>query len=1520
MATRRKLTYGSYEVLQNPDGSPWALGAGSYGITYKARHVLLDRTNALKVIGEDLLKRGNGQDPEAGNRFLSEVRAVGNLQHPGIAMVYDCGLDKGFFYFALEYCDGGTLHQWCEQHGPMPWPEVRQIALQVASAMDYAHTNGFLHQDVKPANILLDGSGPARQAKLIDFGLATNFLRDSAASESAGHTGQEHFRGNCATLSPEQLLEQSLDARSDLFSLGITLWWLLVGHNPFAGVKRGALIAERTSPASYAAELPGESASPVRELLESLVEKDPARRIASARELIDRLDAIPAGGNPPHGGAPAVPLVPLAAPPDYEVGYQHAGALATANQAKWYSGTQRATQRPVVAIIPLPSLAPDALAGLRVAASRKLDFGVYALLDWCLLGNDDVFVVSVPAGCSLLAILRKFGPARLADAMPLLARLARCFDASRAWTTFGIQMDPREILLHTRAGEPALEHFHGWSDVDPHTARCLPLFAAAADQGTSNESTLSSSALEFPPLVQFAALVYRVLAGSVVRYAAFFTTNGYVMASGLSENGNALLARTLSAPESQSSACEFLLELAHAEALKVAAPAPLFDPPTALEIATGKLPPVAAADPPLARAGVADALPTATRIRMLGTAAPGAGEFANSAGRYDEGRKVFGGRFVLKRKLGQGGMGQVWLAADTELAGCDVALKFTAPELAGDTKAVADLRRAVTLGRELTHPKIIRIHDFHADDHEAAVSLEYMPGLNLSEWQAQSPNGFFEVRDIRDLVAQVCEALDYAHQVAKRSHRDIKPRNIMLDPATGTVKLADFDIGRRLTDTFSRNTGKEPSGSLPYMGPQQLLGENSREQDDIYSLGATIYELLTGTPPFYMGDLREQIKCAVPPDMASRRRDLLDQRANAGPGEPIPPAWEAVVAACLAKARDQRPASGAEVMACLAAPTAVTPAPQAVQPSAPLPAVATPAGGNTRQPGLAALILAGCGALGLVACGLLAWAVVKHRGQNERAAGDGREASRPSPVASTEPATAPVAKPPDVRKEPAKVPPVVRDEPGQVPPVVRKDPPPASRSLAESGVREWRPLAESGDAMAQALMARACMGGLFGAGLDVAEARRWAAKSAAQNHPLGLNLAGTLSEDDPALPPDERRRIANDQYLKAVAAGFMEKAEAGGKQWIERAGHAYLKGCGVAKDERLGVKMLQLAAGLNDPAAINNLGVCYLAGTGVAKDEKMALECYLKAADLKVASAMGNLGSCYEHGTGVEKNAVDAATWYRKAAELNEPNAMRCLGWCFERGFGVSANRKLAAEWYRKAADLGDPAAMTWFGNCCANGFGVAKDDKMAAAWFRRAADLHQTLAMRNLGWCYAMGLGVRADKKIAVEWYRKAAAGLDTQAMVLLGGCYETAAGVPKDEKAAAAWYLKAAELNNPIAMRGLGLCYLRGAGVVKDPVEAARLFRRGSELNDPVCMTNLGYCFEKGAGVMRDFDEALRWYRKAAALNEPMAMNNLGAWYEHGTGMSLGDDVKMAVEWYRKAAALGNENAKAALKRLGK
>ncbi|MEI6673953.1 MAG: protein kinase [Verrucomicrobiota bacterium] len=593
MESPKKLTYGSYEVLQNPDGTPCLLGQGSFGVTYKARHILLGRINALKVIREELLNRGSKEDQEETQRFLSEARAVGRLHHPGIAMVHDCALDNGVFYYAMEYCDGGTLHDWCEKNGPRPWSEVRAMALQIAASLDYAHASGFLHRDIKPANIMLNGEGKARQAKLIDFGLAQKIDSDSDTSSATVRKDEENFRGNFATASPEQILEKPLDSRSDLFSLGVTLWWLLIGKNPFGEMKRGPLIADRVGPSSYASALPPELDPEARSLLEGLLEKDAEKRTATAHEVVERLSAAAASPAPATPATrPAVALTPMPAPPDLEECYQIGGVLATASQAKLYHGEHLVTREPVIVVIPEPLLEPDARSGMRVAASRQLDFGAYAFRDWCVSDGDDVFVISQPVGCSLLAILRKFGPARFADTLSLLSHLARCFDASQAWTGFGIHVDPGEILVGTRDGSAELDGFRAWSDLDPHTVRCLPLFTAGADHGTSSEATLSSSAREFPPLAQFAALVYRVLAGSAVRYAAFFTTGGYVMASGLSEDGNALLAEMLCDPETQPSACRFIQLLAGLESLPVAELTPLVNPPSAEDIELGKLAPV----------------------------------------------------------------------------------------------------------------------------------------------------------------------------------------------------------------------------------------------------------------------------------------------------------------------------------------------------------------------------------------------------------------------------------------------------------------------------------------------------------------------------------------------------------------------------------------------------------------------------------------------------------------------------------------------------------------------------------------------------------------------------------------------------------------------------------------------------------------------------------------------------------------------------------------------------------------
>lgn len=283
---------------------------------------------------------------------------------------------------------------------------------------------------------------------------------------------------------------------------------------------------------------------------------------------------------------------------------------------------------------------------------------------------------------------------------------------------------------------------------------------------------------------------------------------------------------------------------------------------------------------------------------------------------YYEGRKMFHGRFMLKRRIGAGGMGEVWQAVDNEL-GEDVALKFAPREVASDERSLAELRTEASIGKKLSHPGIVKVFDLHVENGEAGVSMELVQGGSLDSLLHGSERGYFEVEEVEPWIEQICEALDYAHGEVRVAHRDIKPKNILYEQTTGRAKLADFGISSRISDTYTRTTGRDTGGALAYMGPQQLCGERCREQDDIYSLGATIFELLTGTPPFFRGDLRMQIASVAPPSMTQRRADLIDEGMVRSGGGEIPESWEAAVAACLGKEREGRPGSGKQLLKLL---------------------------------------------------------------------------------------------------------------------------------------------------------------------------------------------------------------------------------------------------------------------------------------------------------------------------------------------------------------------------------------------------------------------------------------------------------------------------------------------------------------------------------------------------------------------------------------------------------------------------
>jgi hypothetical protein len=325
--------------------------------------------------------------------------------------------------------------------------------------------------------------------------------------------------------------------------------------------------------------------------------------------------------------------------------------------------------------------------------------------------------------------------------------------------------------------------------------------------------------------------------------------------------------------------------------------------------------------------------------------------------------EVIFGRYELVGELGKGGMGVVWLARDQEL-NTKVALKFLREEMTSEADALRELKGEVIINRDLSHSNIIKTFDFVTNGRAAAISMEFVSGTNLHKLKAQRPGKFFEASDIRAWMVMLCNAMHYAHQ-QKVVHRDIKPANLMINERS-ELKVGDFGIGRTVADTVNRVTKNTSGGTPPFMSPQQTMGEKASPLDDVYSIGATIYDLLTGEPPFFRGAIREQALAKVPPSIAARRAEL--SRA----GQPIPLEWEDAVASCLAKDPAARPQSALALREML----------EGVQPAA------SPGKARSRVP-----LMAAVGAVVLACAGAAYW-----RLQPQAPAVRPSQAARPQPA------------------------------------------------------------------------------------------------------------------------------------------------------------------------------------------------------------------------------------------------------------------------------------------------------------------------------------------------------------------------------------------------------------------------------------------------------------------------------------------------------------------------------------------
>jgi serine/threonine protein kinase len=265
--------------------------------------------------------------------------------------------------------------------------------------------------------------------------------------------------------------------------------------------------------------------------------------------------------------------------------------------------------------------------------------------------------------------------------------------------------------------------------------------------------------------------------------------------------------------------------------------------------------------------------------------------------------------FGLERELGIGSTGAVWLAEDYSLKrhAEKVALKFLPDFIVRDKTAVEELKYEIHRRIALKHPNIQRVYNLVENKGRIAIQMEYLDGQSLSRLRLTKPNQIFEVRDLEKWVKELCEALEYAHKDVGFISGDIAPGNLIVDVA-GNLRLKDLGIANWITDSMSRSMViHDTSETLAYMSPQRAAGGEPAITDVLYSLGATLYELLTGKPPFYAGDIGAHVSGKVPPSMTERRAELGIE------GEAIPKNWEETVAACLAKDPVQRPQSAIEV-------------------------------------------------------------------------------------------------------------------------------------------------------------------------------------------------------------------------------------------------------------------------------------------------------------------------------------------------------------------------------------------------------------------------------------------------------------------------------------------------------------------------------------------------------------------------------------------------------------------------------
>jgi serine/threonine protein kinase/predicted ATPase len=283
MSVQRAQRFDHYELVTGEDGKPVELGRGAMGVTYKAFDINLRCPVTLKVISERYLG-----DESARLRFLREARAAASVRHPNVASVFHLGRTGQNYFYAMEFVEGETLQNLIKRSGPLEVKLALEIATQVASGLAAVHEQNLVHRDIKPSNIMVRlKEGGFVTAKIIDLGLAKTLC---ASASEAGISSPGAFAGTPEFASPEQFAGVGVDIRSDLYSLGVTLWEMVTGQTPFRGPPAEVMYQHQHAPLPL--ERLKDVPQPLVVLLEKLLEKDPAQRFQAPNELLKVIATI----------------------------------------------------------------------------------------------------------------------------------------------------------------------------------------------------------------------------------------------------------------------------------------------------------------------------------------------------------------------------------------------------------------------------------------------------------------------------------------------------------------------------------------------------------------------------------------------------------------------------------------------------------------------------------------------------------------------------------------------------------------------------------------------------------------------------------------------------------------------------------------------------------------------------------------------------------------------------------------------------------------------------------------------------------------------------------------------------------------------------------------------------------------------------------------------------------------------------------------------------------------------------